>query len=144
MLKKAKAAARGEEVEDSVQGSDGEDVEEPETAISKDLNVGAESIASLSAKHINAEIKPRPRMEKKELVEEIEDEDDDAPILANRDLPNLQAVLDAADVVVQVLDGKDPASFKSKHIEDLVQKAGKKLLLVLNKIGKISKDYIGP
>lgn len=59
-----------------------------------------------------------------------------APLLLNPDLPHLAAVLDKADVVIEVLDARDPLSYRSLALEARVaSKEGQKLLLVLNKIG---------
>lgn len=59
-----------------------------------------------------------------------------APLLLNPDLPHLAAVLDKADVVIEVLDARDPLSHRSNALEARVaSKEGQKLLLVLNKIG---------
>jgi nuclear GTP-binding protein len=59
-----------------------------------------------------------------------------APLLLNPDLPHLAAVLDKADVVIEVLDARDPLSYRSRALEARVaSKKGQKLLLVLNKIG---------
>lgn len=61
------------------------------------------------------------------------EEDDEAPILVNRDLPDLKTVLDRSDVLLEVLDARDPLPFRSRYLEKEMQ--GKKVLLVLNKIG---------
>ncbi|KAF9040735.1 P-loop containing nucleoside triphosphate hydrolase protein [Panaeolus papilionaceus] len=118
------------------QSSDGE--EEAPKKGSKDLNVGAESIASLSAKQLDIKLKQRL---KAKAVEEIEEEDE-VPLLINRDLPNLQSVIDKADVVVELLDARDPEAFRNKKLEDLVVKKGKKLLLILNKIDTCPKESV--
>jgi nuclear GTP-binding protein len=61
---------------------------------------------------------------------------DGAPPLLNTDLPHLAAVLDKADVVIEVLDARDPLVHRSSALEARVaSKEGQKLLLVLNKIG---------
>ena len=65
-------------------------------------------------------------------------EEDDVPVLINPDMPNLKAVLDAADVVVEVLDARDPLSSRSTHLEEVARELGKKVLLVLNKTGAYS------
>ena len=65
-------------------------------------------------------------------------EDDEVPVLINPDLPSLSTVIAAADVVIEVLDARDPASYRLAHIEEVVKASeGKKLLLVLNKIGAL-------
>jgi nuclear GTP-binding protein len=110
--------------------SDNEESETP--AIGKrDLNVGADAIASLSAKIVSSEIKARPEPESD--VEESDEED--VPALVNRDLPTLQSVLDASDVVLQVIDGRDPLEYRSQHLESVAKEKGLKFALVLNKIG---------
>lgn len=98
----------------------------------QDDNINEEDgIASISAKRLTAKATSKPVPE----AEESEDEDE-PPILINRDLPHLHAVLDEADVVIQVLDARDPLSFRSSYLEDLVHsKPGRKTLFVLNKIG---------
>ena len=63
-------------------------------------------------------------------------DDDEVPVLINPEWPNLRAVINDADVVVEILDARDPLSYRSKHLEEVVkEKKGRKLLLVLNKIG---------
>lgn len=60
-------------------------------------------------------------------------------MLVNRDLVNLKTVLDQADVVLEVLDARDPQAFRSSHLEKLAaSKPGQRTLLVLNKIGKFT------
>lgn len=99
--------------------------------ISKNLNVGSEGIASLSAKIVHAKLN---RREMAPAVEEAEEEDE-VPVLINRDLPNMKALLDAADILVEVLDARDPEAFRSEYLEGLIKHQEKKVLLILNKIG---------
>ncbi|KAF8960205.1 hypothetical protein BDZ97DRAFT_1834514 [Flammula alnicola] len=148
-LAKARAIARGEPVEDSdaeandaeARGDeDDEEEEEGKPTNSKDLNVGAESIASLSAKIVNAQLKPRPKPVS-EVVEE-EEEEEEVPVLINRDLPNLKTVLEKADVVVEVLDGRDPMAFRSQHVEELAKEMGKRVLFVVNKIDTCPREAL--
>lgn len=68
---------------------------------------------------------------------EVEEEDVDIPDLIDTSLTTLQEVLDKADVVVQVVDARDIAGGRSKYIEDLVKEAGGKIVLLVNKIGKL-------
>lgn len=63
-------------------------------------------------------------------------DEDEAPTLLNPDYPNLQAILAKADVVIHVIDARDPLAFRSSHLEELVKaQPGQKIMLVLNKIG---------
>ncbi|KAI0773754.1 GNL3L/Grn1 putative GTPase-domain-containing protein [Fomes fomentarius] len=71
-----------------------------------------------------------------------EEAEEDVPVLINPDLPNLKAVLDAADVVVQVLDARDPLASRSAHLEEVVQGLGKRLVLVLNKVDACPKEAV--
>jgi nuclear GTP-binding protein len=111
--------------------SDNEESETPAIG-KKDLNVGADAIASLSAKIVSTEIKARPEPESDA---EEESDEEDVPALVNRDLPTLQSVLDASDVVLQVLDARDPLEYRSQHLESVAKEKGLKFALVLNKIG---------
>jgi nuclear GTP-binding protein len=68
----------------------------------------------------------------------IEDDelDNEAPLLIHRNLPTLRTVLDESDVIIEVLDARDPLPFRSMHLEELIaSKPGKQILLVLTKIG---------
>ncbi|CAL1704387.1 unnamed protein product [Somion occarium] len=72
-----------------------------------------------------------------------EDADEEAPVLVNPDLHNLEAVLDKADVVLELIDARDPLAYRSSHVEDAVKsRIGKKLLFVLNKIDTCPKESI--
>ncbi|KAH9950048.1 hypothetical protein B0H21DRAFT_21208 [Amylocystis lapponica] len=64
--------------------------------------------------------------------------EDEVPVLINHDLPTLQSVLDRADVVLQIVDARDPLRSRSTHIEELSQ--GKKMLLVLSKIDTCPRE----
>jgi nuclear GTP-binding protein len=67
-----------------------------------------------------------------------EEEATGVPPLMNPDLPHLGAVLNKADVVIEILDARDPLAHRSKALETHVSlKEGQKLLLVLNKIGAL-------
>lgn len=50
-------------------------------------------------------------------------------------------IIESADVILEVLDARDPLGTKNSHVEEAVRnaKSDKKLLLVLNKAGKF--DY---
>ena len=119
---------------------EGEEEEMSNSKLKKNLNVGADSIAGLSAKIIKGELKPRPQPIPEQEKGAEEEEEEEVPVLINPDLPTLQSVLERADVVLEVVDAKDPMVFRSEHIEQLAKDAEKKVLLVLNKIG----EYYSP
>ncbi|KAJ7265837.1 hypothetical protein B0H12DRAFT_1099727 [Mycena haematopus] len=103
------------------------------------LAQGFDGIASLSAKRLdNRKLKPREiPMEVDEPVEE------EVPVLINRDFPHLQAVLNDADVIVEILDARDPLPFRSAHLEELASAtSSKRILLVLNKIDTCPRESV--
>lgn len=48
-------------------------------------------------------------------------------------------VVEAADVILEVLDARDPLGTKNKQVEEAVRQASgdKKLLIILNKAGEL-------
>ena len=103
-----------------------EDLVVDENAELKDFD-GVASIAAKSLRNVKLTRMERPAPPVV-VEEEIEEEE---PALFNRDLTNLKTVLEHADVVLQVLDCRDPMAFRSTKIEEL----SKRTILVLNKIG---------
>lgn len=66
----------------------------------------------------------------------VVEEEDEVPILINSEYVDMQTVLDKADVVLQILDARDPLSYQSTHLQKHLSAKGKgKLIMVLNKIG---------
>jgi nuclear GTP-binding protein len=68
-----------------------------------------------------------------------EDDKDEqgVPLLMDPELPTLKEVLEAADVVLQVLDARDPLPYRSQWVEDRVKwLKGKHFGFILNKIGE--------
>ncbi|KAG6918214.1 hypothetical protein DXG01_015807 [Tephrocybe rancida] len=113
-------------------GEDGEQL--------KGLQIGNDAIGGIGAKQlVNAKTFSRPAPAPEPEV----DDEDEVPMLINRDLPTLQAVLDDSDVVIHVLDARDPLSFRSSHIEELAAaKPGRRILLVLNKIDTCPRESV--
>ena len=95
-------------------------------------------ILSLGAKVVDNKIKLRPVSEQEKCTKEGGDEREGK---IRDDLPTLQSVLEEADVVLEVVDSRDPMVFRSEHVEQLAKDAGKKVLLVLNKIGEYSLGF---
>jgi nuclear GTP-binding protein len=70
------------------------------------------------------------------------DVDDESPVVES-ELSSLNEVLEEADVVVEVLDARDPMAYHSEHLTRLMKaKRGQKLLLVLNKIGELVESFM--
>ncbi|KAI0786475.1 P-loop containing nucleoside triphosphate hydrolase protein [Abortiporus biennis] len=72
----------------------------------------------------------------------IQETAEEIPLLINPDLPNLGSVLDCADVVVEVLDARDPLACRSSRLEERVRTSKKKLVFVLNKIDTCPREAV--
>lgn len=71
--------------------------------------------------------------------EEDEDVDDANGVSSSLKLhaKSLKEVISKSDIIVQVLDARDPEGTRSRKIErEVIQVHGKKLIMVMNKIGK--------
>jgi nuclear GTP-binding protein len=81
-----------------------------------------------------------PRVAASETVPAVAAED--PPPLVDTELPTIQAALDRADAVIQVLDARDPQSFRSAFLENLITETGgkDKLLFVLNKVDLVPRE----
>ncbi|KAI0699854.1 P-loop containing nucleoside triphosphate hydrolase protein [Cytidiella melzeri] len=78
----------------------------------------------------------------KTAAEEIMDVED-MPVVVNSELASLKEVLEEVDVVIEVLDARDPMAYHSEHLAGLVkEKKGQKLLLVLNKIDTSPREAV--
>jgi len=51
-------------------------------------------------------------------------------------------IINEADIVLEVLDSRDPESFRNKRIEEIVTKKGKQLILVINKSDLVPKEVL--
>ncbi|KAG6861482.1 hypothetical protein C0995_015909 [Termitomyces sp. Mi166 len=132
--KALRAKAKNPDVENALDENAEEADEETTAEVEelKGLQIGNDAVGGIGAKqllHAKTFSRPTP------IPESEASDEEEVPVLTNRDLPNLQAVLDDADVVIEVLDARDPLPCRSSHLEGLVAaKPGQQLLLVLNKI----------
>ena len=62
------------------------------------------------------------------------------PVSANERCILVLQVLSSANVIIEVLDARDPSGTRCPEVEEEVLKAGKRLVLVLNKIGEKSRS----
>lgn len=98
-------------------------------------------MGSISAKKLNvAAFTMRDAKRAAPVVEEEEEED--APMLMDPELATLRAVLDKADAVIEVLDARDPQTFRSAALEKHIMEGNKKLMLVLNKIDLCPREAV--
>lgn len=90
-----------------------------------------------------AAVGPPAIVSTKGTVQPAASDDEDAPILLNPEYPHFQAIFEKSDVILHVLDARDPLSFLSSQIESLVgKKPEQRLVLVLNKAGKWLVDLV--
>lgn len=54
----------------------------------------------------------------------------------------VRKTVEIADVIIQVLDARDPLGSRSKSVEDQVLKGGKRLVLLLNKIDLVPRENV--
>ncbi|EIW62162.1 P-loop containing nucleoside triphosphate hydrolase protein [Trametes versicolor FP-101664 SS1] len=99
-----------------------------------------DGVLSLNA---SAQSAPRKgRVAEPVAEDDVEAEEEETPILVNPDLPDLKSVLDAADVMLEVLDARDPLAARSAHVEGLARESGKRVLLVLNKVDVCPREAV--
>ncbi len=53
----------------------------------------------------------------------------------------VKEVIDEADVIVEVVDARDPIGTRNRKLERLIQEAGKPLLIVMNKADLVPKEW---
>ncbi|KAK0467843.1 P-loop containing nucleoside triphosphate hydrolase protein [Desarmillaria tabescens] len=104
----------------------------PTTTTEEDEPKGFDPVASIAAKHlVNAKttkMTAPPRQE------------EEVPALVNRDLPTLKSVLEHADVLLEVLDCRDPLAFRSSELEKLAQSG--RVVFLLNKIDICPREAV--
>lgn len=54
----------------------------------------------------------------------------------------VRKAIEASDVVVQVLDARDPEGTRCQQIEDLIAEEGKKLIFVINKVDMVPEENL--
>ncbi|KAG8747419.1 hypothetical protein FRC10_001090 [Ceratobasidium sp. 414] len=66
---------------------------------------------------------------------------DNPPILIDSSLSTLGAVIDSVDAVLYVIDARDPQTFRSKRLEEVLAQKNKGLVLALTKTGKPGRIF---
>lgn len=54
----------------------------------------------------------------------------------------MKKAIELADVVVQVLDARDPEGTRCQQIEDVIAQEGKKLIFAINKVDLVPEDNL--
>jgi nuclear GTP-binding protein len=54
----------------------------------------------------------------------------------------LNSLIEVCDVIIEVLDARDPLSYRSRELENNLKTKGKKLIILLNKIDLVTKYII--
>lgn len=75
------------------------------------------------------------RKKKDAAVAASASEADEVPLLFDPELTDLGSVLDKADVILHVLDARDPLSYRNSIVEGRADGTAKRNVLLLNKIG---------
>ncbi|TAQ84179.1 hypothetical protein B7494_g7495 [Chlorociboria aeruginascens] len=165
--KHAKATKTGEqverEVEARIEGVDEEDIMAMDQDTDEDFDEEANPMAALlasakaAAAQYDEELESGDEMDEDDMSNS-EEEEDGAELI---DLPTqkdgsrkafdkvFKQVVDQADVILYVLDARDPEGTRSKEVERMVRASasgGKRLILLLNKIdlipGPVLKDWL--
>lgn len=145
---KAEALARGENVDDRM--SDDEDDEDSENE--GGLGALLESAQRAAKEYNNESDEDDEDMEEddEEAVEydigvDDDDDEDNSELDKSRKAYDkiFKTVVDHADVILYVLDARDPELTRSRKVEQAVlQNPGKRLILVLNKVDLIPTDVL--
>ena len=51
-------------------------------------------------------------------------------------------VVEEADVILEILDARDPLGCRTKHIEDMILSSQKRVILILNKIDLVPREVV--
>lgn len=128
------AAAKGEDVEDMM-----EEDEEEEDGAGGGLSALMES-AQQAAREYDGEDNEEGMHSDEDVEYEFSDLEDKADVEKSRKAYDkvFKAVVEASDVVLYVLDARDPETTRLRKVEQAVLQSGKKrLILVLNKVDLI-------
>ncbi|CAK9441189.1 uncharacterized protein LODBEIA_P50580 [Lodderomyces beijingensis] len=149
-LAKEQALSRGEKIDDDEMEEEEEEEEEDDGA--NGLGALLES-AQQAAKEYDGEVDDE-MIDSEEDVEynisdvaadDDDDEEEKGALEKSRKSYDkiFKAVVDASDVVLYVLDARDPESTRSRKVEQAVlQNPGKRLILLLNKVDLIPTDSL--
>lgn len=111
-----------------------------QAAEAKEKRKEEKQAARIAAAEVDGETQPTAGPStatiKNGVIQPAVSDDEDAPILLNPEYPHFQAIFEKSDVILHVLDARDPLPFRSSQIESLVDnKPEQRLVFVLNKAG---------
>lgn len=101
----------------------------------KQANMVAEAAARNKA--FQAEVEQR-RAYVKELADGVKD-GEAAQQTRRAYYAQLKRVIEASDVIIEVLDARDPQGCRASHVENMVLPKGKKLILLVNKVDLVPR-----
>lgn len=141
---KEEALARGDMVEDDVMEDDEE--EEQEGGLAALLESAQQAAKDYDGvEEDNDEMADSDEDVEYDLSEAEDDGEDNSELDKSRKAYDkiFKTVVEASDVVLYVLDARDPEATRSKKVEQAVlQNAGKRLILVLNKVDLIPTNAL--
>lgn len=146
---RAEALARGEHLDDDMEDDEDEEDEGEEGGLSA-LMESAQRAAREYDNEASEDDMEADDMEDEEVVDyeldlEVDDEEDNSELDKSRKAYDkiFKKVVDHADVILYVLDARDPELTRSRKVEQAVlQNPGKRLILILNKVDLIPTEVL--
>lgn len=133
--KQARKVANKKSKKGKTGGDDDDDEEEPDNEVD-DARNGLDGVTALrGAKGQSAPSKAALKAQALAAAASAVTDEEEAPLLFDPSLPDLKAALAHADIVLHVLDARDPLPHRSTFIEGLAKEQNKQIVYLLNKIG---------
>ncbi|KAK0206063.1 GTP-binding protein [Desarmillaria ectypa] len=110
------------------------------TTTEEDEPKGFDPVASIAAKHLVNAKTTKMTAPPRQVEDDDDEEEENVPALVNRDLPTLKSVLEHADVLLEVLDCRDPLAFRSSELEKLAPSG--RVVFLLNKIDTCPQEAV--
>ena len=99
-----------------------------------------EEIETMREIRKNAEARQKEYEERKKAEEACEDKTETKDDASRKYMKQIHKLVNEADVILEVLDARDPLGSRSPEIERVVQEKGKKLVIVLNKVDLVQRE----
>lgn len=145
--KRLERIAAGENAEDMMDEDDEEELQDGNNGLSALLESAQQAAKKYAGEDSQDEQDSDDDEEELEIVdyELSDDEENDSEIDKSRKAYDkvFKTVVEASDVVLYVLDARDPEGTRSKKVEQAVlQSQGKRLILILNKVDLIPENVL--